>query len=149
MIIEETQSIEVIKSVLCEPSIYDRITADNAPLSENWTPPLDGEIYLAGYANGGLVGIFNLHPINEICWECHVQVLPTMRDYAHLFGHGVIEWVWTQTEVQKLVAQIPVIYPDVIRFAETKGFEIEGINRQSHLKRGHVWDQVYMGLVRV
>jgi len=149
VIVEETHNIDVIKSVLCEPSIYDRITADNAPKAEDWTPPLQGEHYIVGYTSKyELIGCTNVHPQNQICWEVHIQVLPTMRDYAHVFAYGCLEWIWSETPASKLVAQIPVLYPDVIKFAETKGFEVEGVNRSSHLKNGTAWDQVHMGLIK-
>lgn len=144
MIVEKTEDIHVIKSVLCHPEIYDRISGDDAPDSKAWSPPLEGEIYLAGYTSS-IVGIVNLHPVNKICWEVHIQVLPDMRRFAHAFGDACLNWIKENTPALKLVAQIPTIYPDVIAFAESKGFRLEGLNRNSYMKHDKLIDQVYMG----
>ena len=146
MIIAETRNIDEIKSVLCDPWVYDRITGDNAPDASDWTPPLEGEHYLKCVASHAIVGVSNCHPINEVCWECHIQVLPDYRRYAHSFMDASIKWTWDNTPAKKLVVQIPSFYKDVIKFVQEHGFTIEGVNQKSHLKHGALWDQVYMGL---
>ena len=144
--IEETSDITTIKAVLCDPEIYERITSDNAPKAEDWAPPLEGEHYLAGYVNGELAAIFNMHPITEICWEGHMQVLKVYRQHAHDLFAEAIQWAWDNTPALKLVVQIPSIYPEVAKFISHHGFMVEGVNRRSYLKNGVLLDQVYMGL---
>lgn len=146
MIIEQTRDIEEIKRVMGHPEIYDRISCDGAPSIEDFSPDVDNEVYLAGYVNESLVGIINVHDISEACWEIHIQVLPEQRKYAHEFGQKCIEWVWSNTSCKKLVAQIPSIYLDVIDFAKSKGFKVEGVNEKSYMKYNVLLDQIYMGL---
>lgn len=144
--IQETSDIDIIKKVLCDPEIYERITSDSAPDPDDWIPPLEGEHYLAGYVNGELAAIFNMHPITKILWEGHMQVLKEYRKHAHSLFADALSWVWENTPALKMVVQIPVIYPEVAKFISKHGFELEGVNRRSHLKNGVLLDQVYMGL---
>ena len=136
-------SKEDAERVLRHPEIYETIAEDGA---EEWKMP-DGPIYLCGY-NPDLLGCFVLHKINHVTWECHVQVLPEWRDHSMEFGIKMIEWAWENTDAMKLVAQIPLIYPNVMDFAVKQGFEQEGVNKASIMKNGELFDQWYVGLRR-
>lgn len=110
-------------------------------------PMPDGVLYLCGYAPD-LMGCFILHKQNAVTLECHVQVLPEYRHMSKDFGREVMKWAWDNTAAQKIVAQIPVLYPNVRDFAKAMGFEIEGVNRASYLKHGQIHDQWYLGIQR-
>ena len=139
--IYKTESVEDIMTVLSHPEIWERVREDGI---DDFTPPIDeNHIYLI---DRPITGLFIAHWINAITMECHVQVLPEHRKGAHEFGKKVIQWIRDNTHCKKLVAQIPFIYPDVAKFAESKGFLYEGINRHSYLKNGLIYDQYYMGL---
>lgn len=128
--------------MLIHPKVFDTISEDGVrDLPENV-----GAGYLCGYVPE-LIGCFIIHPQNRICMDVHVQVLPEHRKrWAREFGKAVIEWTWENTSAQKLVAQIPFLYPNVMEFAREMGFEVEGVNTQSFRKKGKIWDQWYMGL---
>ena len=129
--------------VLSDPEIYATIAEDGVvgiPMPEDF-------LYVCGYVPD-LIGCFILHEQNCITYECHVQVLPEYRkEYAYDFGKRVIEWTWENTRARKIVAQIPFLYPNVRDFALDMNFQIEGINKQSYLKDGEVFDQWHLGIV--
>lgn len=137
-------SKEDARTVLETPAIFETISEDG--MTE--VPLPDGPIYLCGYVPE-LVGCFILHKQSKATVECHVQVLPEHRkERAEEFGRAVIEWTWENTGAVKIVAQIPEIYPNVLRFAQSMGFQLEGINTKSHIKGGVLHDQWYVGLRR-
>lgn len=139
---------DVVRAILTHPDIYDRIAEDGTPLREDFIPSMIGAAYVVGIVGAEPIGIVMYHPINVITWECHVQVLPEYRaEFAKEFAQKAIQWAWDMG-VQKLVAQIPFLYPNVRDFGLNVGFEVEGINRKSYLKNGQLHDQWYMGLVR-
>jgi len=130
--------------VLSHPDIFETVAEDNMDVIN--MP--DEHLYLCGYVPD-LIGCFILHKLNGICADCHVQVLPEYRkQYAEEFGQKVIEWTWDNTQLQKLVAQIPFLYPNVRDFAVKMGFKVEGTNKASFMKDGMIHSQWYLGLIR-
>ena len=130
--------------VLSRPDIFETISEDGV----TDVPMPDSVAYLCGYAPE-LVGCFIIRPLNRICMDVHVQVFPEHRKaWAEEFGRAVIEWTWENTSAQKMVAQIPCIYPNVKDFALKMGFNVEGKNKHSWRKNGEVHDQWYLGVVK-
>ena len=147
MIISETTDIDLIKSILSNPEIYDRIADDKAPSVEDFepVPPSDFVYYLTDDENIGLVF---LHWKNGVALEGHVHVLKEHRDKAMTFSEKALKWIWKNTGALKIVVSIPSIYPDVVRFVEKNGFEREGLRRGSYMKNGVLCNQVLLGLSR-
>jgi RimJ/RimL family protein N-acetyltransferase len=136
--------------VLCHPEIYEVIGGDGKPPIDEYEPPMQGAIYLVGYVEDNPMACMIYHQDNQWCWWCHVQVLPAYRDeYAKEFGEKVLDWAFTNIpKCRKINAQIPTCYPNVIKFAQLFGFEIEGLNQDSYLKDGVLHPQYYMGISR-
>ena len=131
-------------NVLSDPEIFDTISEDGMKVVK--MP--DGVLYLCGYAPE-LIGCFIVHKTSGISGSCHVQVLPEHREeHTDRFCHDVIEWVWDNTELLKLTAEIPFLYPNVRDCALRHGFEIEGVNKLSFRKNGKIHDQWYLGISR-
>lgn len=146
--VEETQSPEEIRAVMCDPEIYERISSDDCVSADEWVPASEGEYWVAGYIDGVLAAMFNIHPINPVNWEGHMQVLKPFRHHAHELFNLAIAWAWDNTPAQKITVQIPAIYPEVAQFLKHHGFIVEGVNARSIQKYGVLLDQIYMGLER-
>lgn len=134
------------RRVLETPEIFETIAEDG--MTEVVMPEV-GHIYLCGYVDDELIGCFILHKQSKVTFECHVQVLPAFRkQYAETFGDAVIEWTWENTGAEKIVAQIPFLYPNVRDFALARGFKVEGVNSGSYMKNGDIHNQWYLGIKR-
>lgn len=142
--IKETTNKDEIKAIFCHPDIYSRLGEDGMPSPEEWEPPKEA-IYLIDNDLGGLM-IY--HWTTSVCLECHIHILPEHRDTGFEFGQKALMWAWECTKATKIVAQIPEIYPDVLKFALKNGFEIEGLNESSYQKNGNIIDQVNVGIKR-
>lgn len=130
--------------VLTDPDVFSTIAEDGMYYVEHDPSAL----YLCGYVPE-LIGCFIIHKQNRVTVECHVQVLPKYREqYALEFGHAFMAWTWANINCEKIVAQIPCIYPNVKDFALKLGFEIEGINRASYMKNDEIHDQWHLGVIR-
>ena len=148
MIVERCYDVEVIKALATEPDVYERIREDGWPSSDHYRPDLYNCIYVVGYVNSDPIGMGIACPINNVTCEGHFAVLPKYREqYASELFSKTIEWIFSK-EFSKVVVQIPFLYPDVKRFVEKHGFELEGVNRKSVMKNGEIHDQWYLGLVR-
>lgn len=148
VLVAQCYDCDVVRAILTHPDIYDRIAEDGTPPREDYIPSMIGMAYVVGIVGAEPMGIMVYHPINGVTWECHVQVLPDYRkEFADEFSKKALGWAWDMG-VQKIVAQIPFLYPNVRDFGLRHGFEVEGINRKSYMKNGQLHDQWYMGLVR-
>lgn len=147
MIFSETKDMDKIRSVLCDPEIYDRITDDGSPDLEDFNPtePSEGAFYITDEDNTGVVFI---HWMNSVTIECHFQLLKEHRDRSEEFGYAALKWMWDNTKAQKIIAKIPEIYLDVIKYATKGGFKFEGINEKSYQKNGVLYGIVNLGISR-
>jgi len=138
-------SNEQAKAVLCHPEIYEVISDDSSPPLEEFDPPSDCE-YIGGFVKDDLIAVMVYHKFRESI-KCHVQVLPTHRtDHAMKFG----ELALSLKNGLTVYADIPEIYPNVLKFAELFGFEIidnianvgvkNGKSFNSYLLRLNKWD---------
>lgn len=143
MILSRVYDKERIAEVLLDPEIFERIAEDGITASDYQIP--DDAIYIMDGENKGLM-IY--HWVNSVTLECHVHVLKDFRRDAMEFGQKALQWAWDNTDAIKIVAQIPEIYPDVIKFAFKSGFDLEGLNEGSYLKGSRLYSQVYLGLCR-
>ena len=126
MIIERSYDYILIKQIMTEPQIWQEICGNYRDKIEDFEPVVDDYIYLIGYDKLNIIGLFIIHE-SEYGHQCHVQVIPERRkQYADEFGKKVINWTWSNTDINKLIALIPSKFKNVIGFAEKQGFKIAG-----------------------
>ena len=146
MICERTHDELMIREVLDNPEISDRITEDGMTM-EDVEIDTKRECWLAVHADG-LVGVFCLLPMSKSSVEIHVHILKECRkEHSVSSLLEVFKFILTTSYV-KVTAIIPVIYQDVIGFAKKMGFTEEGCNRKSYRKNGQLIDQYYFGITR-
>ena len=137
-----------IKRLLTTPGLWECISwgAD----ADTFEPPImDSLIYLIAEAEGEPVGVFFMHPHSPVTATVHINMLPDCRGKdATKAGRLFLAWAHTQTDYQKLIAEIPEVFPNVRAFAERMGFEVEGVNRKSYPLNGKLVDQWHMGITR-
>lgn len=149
MIVERTKDIGLVKSIITQPKIWESIKGSYTGTIEDISPPVDDYIYIVGTEDGDAVGLFIVHPTTFDIWQCHVQVMPKYRDsHAVDFGKRVLNWVWSNTDINKLMALIPVIYPNVKEFSELQGFCQEGLLTNSYEKGGEIHSQWLVSINR-
>ena len=143
--VEREHNNEIIESVLSHKEIFDCIAEDG----QN-TLNIDSEssCFLSLWVDEKLAGVYILDALSSIEIDIHAHILPEFRKE---FGRSLTRLVWEwiiETEYQKVSAQVPVIYPNVISFCKEFGMIEEGINRLSWLKNGQIHDQVRLGITK-
>jgi hypothetical protein len=134
MIVEETDDMELIRSIVCHPEIYKTIIDDSCPPAEEFTPPLEGHEYLVGFTGDDAVGIMVYHWNNDK-YYCHIQVLPEFRrEHALNFARMALDIGLAKN--LPIYAEIPCIYGNVVRFAEHFGFKCIEEKEDAHLQDG-------------
>tara|TARA_R110000803_G_scaffold53926_1_gene110489 strand:- start:564 stop:1004 length:441 start_codon:yes stop_codon:yes gene_type:complete len=138
LIIKQTNSIDVIKHVLCNEVIYDTISDDNGPELKDFEPPIsEGCRYYAGYVNDVIIGLMIYHPYLD-GEECHVQVLPQHRkEYAKKFGE---QSLLLMDRTRPLYAEIPEFYKNVLDFAKLNSFKVIDTQLNNFLKHGKTYN---------
>lgn len=142
MIVERTYDEELVRNMLFH--FLDRISEDNAELEIN----VNKEAWILMSENDQNIGIYCLHPLNSVTLQIHAHVLPEFRRFAYQTGVEILTWFLDNVKYDKIVAEIPKLYPDVYYFTKKFGFQDEGINRQSHKKYGKLHDTWYLGITR-
>ena len=137
MIIKGTANLDDIKSILCNPAIYDTISDDNDPAIESFEPPITDEyLYIGGYVKGEIVALMVYHKYLDGN-ECHVQVLPRFRkEHAINFGQQSLEFRGTVP----LYAEIPDLYKNVLDFALLNNFKVIDIKENDYIKNGKTYN---------
>lgn len=137
MIIKKTTDTEEVRTVLCDPDVYDTITDDSSPDSDDFDPPIDAaHRYYAGYVNGVIIGVMIYHPYLDGN-KCHVQVLPEYRkEHAKKFGEQSLLFKGTLP----LYAEIPDLYKNVLAFALLNDFSIIKVKENDYIKNGQAYN---------
>lgn len=147
-IIEDTS---VIKDILFSHCIWDRISEDGQKKEEFSFINRPEYLWFGLYDSDLLIGMFFLHPVNTTTIQLHIHILEQYRkQYAFEAGAKIIDWFVNDCpkSINKLVAEIPVIYPDVYHYTQKFGFQNEGINRESYRKNNQIYSQYRLGLTR-
>lgn len=143
--IKQTFDYDYINAVLNDPEMFERISEDDQESIE--IGPNENFIWLE---IGDRKGLFLLHPHNLSTWMIHIHIPLNHREYSKQAALDFIEWVKEGNlpgRVNKLITEIPVIYPGVYHYAK-KNFKAtdEGVNRASILKDGQFIDQYRLGV---
>ena len=149
MNIQQTFDVDLIKSVVTMPVIWDVITEDGHQ-PEYYEPVLQNKAWVTLMDSDTLVGLVAFDHVNQVTLNVHPMVLPHKRAKSREIIRALIGWWVTHapTHYQKIIAEIPVIYLHVRRFAELMGLELEGIRRSSFMKNGNIIDVYLYGATR-
>lgn len=148
IVIERTKDYELVDSILNLPEIIETISATklDAPFK---TPRDESIYYLLAKHESEPVGVFVVHKDGPCSYKLHANIPKANRKkHSKEACDNVVKWIWDNIDTNKLNAEIPVIYPNVINRALLMGYELEGVKRKAFLKDGNEIDVVIMGMVR-
>lgn len=146
--IERTKDYDLVDSILNIPEILDVISPTK--LEEPYkTRRCDSIYYLLAKHEDELVGLFIVHKDGPCSYKIHANIPKVNRkEHSKEACDNVVQWVWGNIDTNKLNAEIPVIYQNVINRSLLTGFDIEGVKRKAYLKDGEEIDVALMGIVR-
>lgn len=141
-------SREVIKKVLRYEGIFDAISEDGQ--EDVGEIDVSGDCFLTLTVNDGVVGVYALRPMSRVELDIHAHIMPPYRKmHAKPLTRMVYQWILDNApQYQKVTAQIPEMFPNVVAFAEFNGMTREGVNRLSWLKGEKLHDQIRLGITR-
>ncbi len=151
MRIERTHDIDLVTRIMSDPAVYPQISDDGSPDIEDFIAVDDDAIYylLVLDNSENVLGLFLLHPHNTVLYEIHTCLLSTCRGaQADEAAQKVLDWIFNNTPCKKLMTYVPETNKPALHYAQRAGLKIEGINTQSFLKDGELYDQTFLGITR-
>ena len=133
----------IIERIVSEPDIWERC---NQGVEDFKPVELPTERWLLCYAKEGVIGAWWLKSRSFQMAEVHPMILPEYRQqYSRRSEELMCQWLRDHTKAQKAVAEIPVIYKDVLAFATRQGWQREGMFKQAASIGGKLIDVQIMG----
>ena len=124
MKIERTRDMRLVRKILTSPAIWKTIGGN--PTVKCVPSNRDGFIYLTSFIEGEPIGVLIVHPKGLHEYIVHMNLLPEYRKtYSKEFGKAAYNWILTNLDVKKLIAEIPFEYPNVKDYALSLGFTID------------------------
>ena len=143
--VKRSYNVDAIRKVLLR--LFDTIAEDGFS-ADCIEPDVEGQCWLACIAEE-TIGYYCILKRNAVTYEIHAQILPEYRkEYSVESGFAVLQWMMDNTDAMKIIAQVPMIYPNVKAFCQRFGFRVEGILTKSYLKGGELVDQWILGVSR-
>lgn len=133
---------DLIKKIMSHPKNVRAIRGDGYQ-DADW-PINDHIIYLGMFAEE-IIGLFIGFPRSEIVLDVHVAMDPNYYCCTDICYTEAITWVCENTNYKKLTGQTPIFNKLAIKCNERNGFEREGVNKQSFMRNGKLYDQIYYG----
>ena len=147
MILEPVLDSQEIKAFISEPSMWDQIAQDNQD-PDNFGLD-DTGFWLKATEDNELIGMLGFYQLQGIKVEFHPCILKQHRkEHAIEAINKAIDYAFDIEKIQKVNVIIPFSHENVHEFALKVGFQDEGVNKQSFLKNGIIYNQWYMGMTR-
>lgn len=135
-----------ILSVLTNPDILKTITEGD---STNLAVDVNNICFIVAYLGDEISAVFIFDRLSNVVFDIHAHVLPAKRQHSKDIGAAILKHFFDIAPwAEKLNAIIPDCYPNVIRYAQSFGFQIEGINRASYVFGDKIIDQTYLGATK-
>lgn len=154
MRVVRTINAALIKQLIDNEKLWDRLSEDWSQDFASWMPDVDSSIWLLVVDESedevvDVRGVFAFAPETHIVYRFHPAILPdkwgeTKKNIQA--GKLALSWLWEHTAAEKVVARSPILYPDALKWAQRVGLKREGICRNSFLKNGKLVDQYHLGI---
>lgn len=133
-----------VNSLLKNDQIWPAVACDRCDLETFMAP--DDAMYLGAYDGDINAGFFIIYPVNSVTVEIHTIIDPCFWGRSIEFTKQVIDWIFTETNVMKIITFIPEYNLKAKRLAEKSGMVLEGVVSNSFLKDGELKSQFLYGV---
>lgn len=143
---ELTTDIKLITSMVT--AVWDEIAEDELK-SGLFQPNFYRRTYLCVFDDHGEpLGVLSMHVESTQMIHVHIHIPHGSREEKYEIGQAMIDWIWGETPFTSIIAYVPVIFPNVIGFANRLGFINVGTLSRGHKKDGELHDLQVLQLER-
>jgi RimJ/RimL family protein N-acetyltransferase len=149
MTFELTSNFAHVCSIAKHPKIWPHL-ADDFTDKETWQPTEHPAFHYLLVKDGDeVLGFFLLVAHSPILFEIHTALLPECWGArAREAAHGIVDWLWSNSQTQRLFTQVPAPNRLALKFAKRAGMQIYGCNEKAYLKNGRLEDLILLGISR-
>lgn len=150
MILEPTTDQALIKAVVTNEGIWERVAEEGVDKEGFWPGVDDNTTWLLCIANGDICGIILAH----VETSCAIAIHPYLMREHRKKGREMMTALFkrfiehTPKEFVKIQAVVPDCYKSTQNFAKRVGFTEEGNIRCSYRKGVKVFDRKIYGITR-
>ncbi len=143
---EFTTDADFITGCMTQPEVWRMGTDDNAI-------GINPKVFFVNpYGNLWLkcdeYGLLMCEPMPHDALKVHVAFLPTVKGKAVEVCKGAVDWLFNNTKVTNLVAEIPTYNTLAIRLAINSGMSTIGMSCKSFIKNEVYYDQYLFKIIR-
>lgn len=136
---------------MINPFVYRAVSDDFSPRRDKFKARMDDEIWYVGgwhdqIKTAEFIGLWAFFPLSPIRWVVHTCLLPHARGLAIPASRAMLDWMWANSKVERIITDVPVSNRLALRLAKECGMEVIGTDRQSIRKGGKLQDQIMLGL---
>jgi len=142
----ETRDLAHLRELIGGGDLLARISEDVATLDDIKIKETE-RVYLF-VDKGEVLGFFLVCWLGVVTVQLHINILKEHRRRAMECARVMHHFLLSETDIEKAIAEVPVIFPEVCKFVECNKWKKEGVNRASLLKNGVMVDQNYYGITR-
>lgn len=145
MIVDRTFDEEAIKKIILHPAVIDYST-DGSEVNEI---DVNGVCWVGVFYGGRMVGVYVFEPLNNVSLSAHCYFLPKYRKIvsSEAFFKSV-GYIFSQSQYSKLIVKCTKKDWHVKNFCLSKGFNIEGLTKESALHKHKLVDEYILGLTK-
>lgn len=139
------KDIDVVSKILLEPYINDVCTSkkETRYTHENIKLALENKMVYVIMPNESTVVIF--YGVGGLVCEAHIHTLKQSRGKtAEKAALDSMEWIKKNTTFRHIVAYVPSIYMNVVRFCVKMGFITKHVFKSGYLKQDKMCDLFYL-----
>jgi len=136
--------------LLHDEELLERLSEDGSDYSDFVPSDSPDHHWVDVYDDEEHIGMFLLNKVNNSTYQYHMNVLERYRKkgYSIHIGFEGLHYFLREINAEKMIAIIPVCYPEIVAFSKKLGFKKEGINRLSIKKNGVLMDQQNIGITK-
>lgn len=146
--VERTVDYELIRGIVTHPKVYPYISDDASLPAGEWVPvEHDGIWYVLVRQDEAPRGVFVFTPQNAVCYEVHTCLNPALWGrYSGEAAQLALRYMFDHSPCRRVVTNVPAYNRLALKFARNNGLEQFGLNPQSYLKNGMLYDQHMLGI---
>lgn len=129
----------------CDEELFQRIAEDGAEFIETSFPNCE---YIGIVKDSSLIGFWIVEHVNSSTLGIHLNMNQEDRKHNEDCGRVFLDFIFKLDWVNKVVAEVPKTYPEVIKYCEKHGLKKEGLLKEHLRKSGKYIDCYILGLTR-